>query len=249
MWAGVALCRFAGRSPSDPPDDVRGKLVYGDMAAAGLKLSTMCILTCPLDSAVGAEDIPATVSLINSVGLPESDTVRVDQIAAPESPTMGVGVCVGPVYSEMPQMSDWLEHLMLLNVSAVWAYAPFYTKTEWIDHRTGQAYRPPTMLSQRALHWTVYRTITRGHYHSQTWVYNDCLFRHRHEAEFILIADADEFLHFHAAPVSDLFAWLNHVTPPDVVGTCGLVGWDTRPFFVDLLPQCLLSLLTIRVST
>eukprot|EP00884_Botryococcus_braunii_P005702 jgi/Botrbrau1/15132/Bobra.0149s0004.1 len=110
-----------------------------------------------------------------------------------------------------------------LNVTTIWAYAPFYTAAEWEDRRTGQPYRPPPMYSHRALHWLVYRSFDGGHYHSQTWVYNDCIFRHRHEAEFILVADADEFLHFHSARVTDFFTWLKSVTPADTVGTCGMV--------------------------
>eukprot|EP00884_Botryococcus_braunii_P006115 jgi/Botrbrau1/15504/Bobra.43_2s0121.1 len=189
---------------------------------------TMLVVSCPYNiSGTGPKREVAAkynaVSLIDNIGLPMHKPMGVEEIKVVPPQYRGVDICVGPIYSQHPQFLNWFEHMMGHNVSAVHAYATMYTREVWERKRFGQPYRPPDLYMLSKLHWRVYVPYEDAHYHSQYWLYNDCLFRHRQSADFLLFIDADEFLHFRGREVPDLHSWLANVVPPHSVGVCGRI--------------------------
>lgn len=189
---------------------------------------TFAIFTCPFSKLekVGNRTTAGkynAVTVLNNVETPLHDRMALETLAVAQKEHMGVDVCLGPIYTPQPQFLDWLEDTLAFNVSAVHAYAAMYGKAEWKRKRFGMPYRPLELYMQSRLHWKVYFPLEDAHYHSQYWLYNDCLFRHRYEAAFLLFIDVDERLHFRQGRVPDLHTWLSHVTPADGAGVCGQV--------------------------
>eukprot|EP00884_Botryococcus_braunii_P020954 jgi/Botrbrau1/7542/Bobra.0019s0029.2 len=122
----------------------------------------------------------------------------------------GIGMCLGPVYSYIPQFADWLMYHSALGVEGIHAYSPVLDPRQ----KKGRGfYRPPFLLHHFLLEWTLYRTPLHYAYFGQKLLYNDCIYRHRHLYQFIFIYDADEFIYFPSGIPSSLLTWLTNITP------------------------------------
>lgn len=196
---------------------------------------TFAIFTCPFTKLkrVGNRMTAGkynALTVLNNVETPLHDRMALETINVPSEEATGVHVCLGPIYSPQPQFLDWLDDTLAYNVSVLHAYAAMYSKAEWKRKRFGMPYRPLELYMQRKLHWKVYLPLEDAHYHSQYWMNNDCLFRHRHEAEFLLFIDVDERLHFREGRVPNLYAWLSKMIPANGTGVCGQVPtWPSHP--------------------
>lgn len=98
------------------------------------------------------------------------------QVAGPGD--KGIGVCVGPYFSDNPLFVDWLIYWSRFDgVVGIHVYVPLYNKGEIPDQRPGMPYTRPTMYMHEILLWKTFRMIPRTYYHGQRLVYNDCIYR------------------------------------------------------------------------
>ncbi|CAL8469521.1 g9062 [Coccomyxa elongata] len=111
----------------------------------------------------------------------------------------GVGMCVGPIFSETPTFLDWLQYYADLGVDGIHMYAAV---AEFILHRDDYMHAPG---SRRTVQFQSHHLVTwrafhpsrwSQHYYGQWLIFNDCVFRTRNIYDYIMFHDRDEFVHF-----------------------------------------------------
>jgi hypothetical protein len=138
-----------------------------------------CYISCPLQADPGHEQPPPdAVSLLNGAKEEMHIPVSLEQLRVAEMGARGVAMCVGPIYTDLPQFGDWLTHWSRFDLTGIHAYVPLFEEGVVNDLSQGQPYRRPSMIMHHLLTWTTYFPIERVEYHSQRLMYADCIYRY-----------------------------------------------------------------------
>lgn len=176
----------------------------------------LCILVCKSPTVLNA----SMAFQLSFQNFTNGRHANVSTIAVANPPDLGVGICVGPLYSIIPQFLDWISAWEHFAINKVYGYAALYTSEEWAELGINLPYMQPTLYTHHLIDWKVYRPIKGAHYHSQLLLDNDCLYRHRREQDFLVFMDADEIIQIPGTSVRNLHTWLKKTTPPTSAGLC-----------------------------
>lgn len=81
----------------------------------------------------------------------------------PKGQEKGVGMCVGPIFSETPTFLDWLQYYADLGVDGIHMYA---TVADFILHRNDYMHMPG---SRRSVQFQSHHLITWRAFHPSRW--------------------------------------------------------------------------------
>eukprot|EP00884_Botryococcus_braunii_P022178 jgi/Botrbrau1/8644/Bobra.0196s0038.1 len=164
-----------------------------------------CYITCKLNAMSG--------TLLDSLTLWSNTHLLAEvplESVVLSNATKGIGMCLGPVYSYIPQFVDWLMYHSVLGAEGIHAYSPVLDQSQ---KKGSGFFRPPFLLYHFLLDWTLYKTPLHYPYFGQRLAYNDCIYRHRHLYMFIFVYDADEFIYFPSKMPDSLVTWLATTVP------------------------------------
>ncbi|CAL8469879.1 g9421 [Coccomyxa elongata] len=116
----------------------------------------------------------------------------------PLGKSKGLGMCVGPLFSEAPFFADFLTWYLELGVDRFFMYA---SHTDWLLKWDPKYYHFPgsrkklQIFHHHAIDWRLYHPEHASkHYYGQWLMYNDCLYRARNTMELLMFQDRDEFI-------------------------------------------------------
>jgi Glycosyltransferase family 92 len=217
------LCRFEGHNmvqTSEAYIDWHG--IDGYFRDVHKRINDLCFLSCPFPRMVGV-DTPLEgwdVSPMDDQNTSLHSPVAAEVIAVLPPEERGVRVCMGAVYAHVPQTVDAVINWSKFKVKKVYMYAAEYTDDEWKEAGYPTPYYPPVLFTHHLVDWMIYKPVRGVFSHSHILTNNDCLKRHRYEADFLAFYDTDEFLVFPKSPPKDLLTWLLEKTPPKGAGVC-----------------------------
>lgn len=139
-----------------------------------------CFVSCELHPERVRESPPKTrVTLLDGDRKEMHEGVEIEKLEVAGSEHKGVGMCVGPIFSESPQFLDWLTFWSKIGLKGIHAYVPLYEEDDPAVQNLGlgQSYRRPRLPMHNLLSWTTYNPAARSNYHSQKMAYNDCIYR------------------------------------------------------------------------
>lgn len=208
---GLFRCFFPDASSDEliSPADIY--IPFGSDVDAWKPDQVDCYITCQQSEGQAAGTPPKSVKLLSDAN---EVLASADLESLPVAKGVkGVGMCLGPVYSYIPQFVDWLTYWSAMGISGIHAYSPV------LDHKKGSGfYRPTFLMHHFLLEWTLYKPLPHSHYFGQRPLYNDCIYRHRHLYDFIFMWDADEFIHFPKRFPDSLLTWLSTTVPANTSG-------------------------------
>eukprot|EP00884_Botryococcus_braunii_P001450 jgi/Botrbrau1/11305/Bobra.0038s0067.2 len=217
----IKFCRYSVEEEFSE-DTPAGTLIPFEVAPGN---TVDCILSCQLHVERTREAPPvSSVTLLDEQRNELHAFVPIEKLEVAGIGYKGVGMCLGPFYSYVPQFLDWLTHWSRFGIAGIHAYVPLYDQDQPVAKELGQGqpYRRPPLLMHHLLSWLTYKPVPRSDYHAQRLIYNDCIYRHRHLYDFIVVMDSDEFIYFHpeANYTETLRGWMLRNTNEDSAGLC-----------------------------
>ncbi|EIE19825.1 hypothetical protein COCSUDRAFT_48697 [Coccomyxa subellipsoidea C-169] len=191
----VAACQFSVRGENRETIRVKARAEVPFAVLSDKPQLRECFIFC---------NLPGPGSDLEEVAIEDADgeamvTWPVEEVERlPKGQAKGVGMCVGPIFSETPTFLDWLQYYADLGVDGIHMYA---TVAEFILHRDDYMHMPG---SRRSVQFQSHHLITwrafhpsrwSQHYYGQWLIFNDCVFRTRNIFEFVMFHDRDEFVH------------------------------------------------------
>ncbi|BDA44592.1 hypothetical protein COCOBI_06-0680 [Coccomyxa sp. Obi] len=183
-----------------------------------------CFHTCLLPPGSKGMQL-ASVTVVSNTGEVVLSQ-RVERIEVLGAQKRSVGICSAPIFTDVPQYLDWLDHHEALGVEGFHLYAVIMDLARARDvhgrGRPGHKKRLTVQQSHRVKwhtrHMTKYDMPT--HYYGQLMLLNECLYRHRQMYEYLIFLDRDEFLHFVDTPPTAVnLAWEFHSRLADTLYT------------------------------
>lgn len=181
----------------------------------------MCTFMCKVPSGVNAS-LRFDLYLHDPQSSSPGKTIPVQQITVAGEDDMGVSMCLGPLYNNVPQFADWLHVWGQMGVQRVYAYPALYRPEEWEALQVGLPFVRPRPFAHHLVQWELYKPVAGAQYHSQVLLYNDCLYRNRRRAGFLVFMDSDEVIDFPGTqnPTRNLLSWLQATVPARSAGVC-----------------------------
>ncbi|EIE21369.1 hypothetical protein COCSUDRAFT_56588 [Coccomyxa subellipsoidea C-169] len=210
----AATCRLQGTGV-DVSVAARVDMPFSALLEKDIPEPLECFHTCLLPTGSESAQLASVTVLSKTSRVVLSQ--RVERIEVLGAHKKSVGICTAPVFTDVPQYLDWVDHHRALGVEGFHLYAVIMDLSRARDAlgrgRPGHKKRLTVQQSHR-VRWHT-RHVTDydlpSHYFGQAMLTNDCLYRHRQTYEFLLFLDRDEFLHFVDTPPRAVnLAWEFH---------------------------------------
>lgn len=202
------VCQFWYWSPDTGQFLVKERHVYTRLPREGHgKIFTSTIFECPLPSS----DMPSYISLGTKSCETPLNMVRVRNASKPDMYKHKFAVCLSPLYFKYGRAYELVEWIELNRILGANKFIVYNISTA-INTEQVLAYYSKRGLTE-VVQWRLPMTVSSSpkikikneiHYFGQSAALNDCLFRSKHDSEFAVNEDLDEFIIPHG---SEMFNW------------------------------------------
>ena len=113
-----------------------------------------------------------------------------------------VGACMAPMFSNHEYFAPWLEHAAAIGVQHAYVYFTLPAAGQFLREPKREEHQLPfTPIASEIVTYYYFLSPAYRHYYGQSTLYNECIFRNRNAYRYLIMSDADEFLHMtHPGP-------------------------------------------------